>query len=347
MSKRERFTPSKTAPRVFGPDSNEPHWLIKCETTFLSTGKLNLSSVPLPDISAIKTRTSLRELNISRTKLESLQGLAYQPNLQIFRATKSKLNSFKNFYSISHASMVFLQNTPLAKIPNYIIGVILLAEDDRVIIDGKLVSPKWYKKAATYPPFVRDLLNSGWMIEYPCPSANQLRDLCREFNVTYIEDGDQFEQNYENHESPNNVNPINRSPKETSDDLEPYNGGEIEEEEEEDHWTYLNDIDEMMNYHNQVISDAYFRFELQEPDYEQYLNPYENQRPVKRQHRQQNKSRNNKGDVPDDVFASEVKNLLSTKKNFVFGDGFDMDLQIVSAVRALCAKKLPDDEQKQ
>lgn len=232
--KRERLTPKKSGPRYIGTGINEPHWLRKCELAFLRTGKLNLSNVAEPDLSLIKTRSTLKELNISRSKLTSLEGLAYQPNINLFNADSSQLSSMKNFSSIARASMYVLKGTPLSKQPNYLIGLIILSEE-KIIVDGKHVANHWYKKAEGYPSFTRNLLNAGWKIEYPCPSNEVLREVCRQFNVEYVEDSDQdpvINMNYNQYD------------------------------EEEEPANYLELIDMLMNRHNECINEASRNFKL-------------------------------------------------------------------------------------
>ena len=275
--KRERLTPKKSGPRYIGTGINEPHWLRKCELAFLRTGKLNLSSVAEPDLSLIKTRSTLKELNISRCKLTSLDGLAYQPNIKLLNADSSQLSNMKNFNSIASCSMYVLKGTPLSKQPNYLIGLIIFAGDEKIIVDGKKVANHWYKKAESYPSFTRNLLNAGWNIEYPCPTNDVFREVCRQYNVEYVEDSDQ-------------------------DPVINMNYNEFDEEEEPAN--YLELIDMLMDRHNECINEASRNFKLL--------------------------------DMTDDTFTVEIRDLLESKRNIRFQDDGDLDLQIVSAVRALC-----------
>ena len=282
VMKRERLTPRKTIPRRTGTNHNEPQWLQKCELPFLRTGKLTLSNVSNPDLSLIRSRSSMKELNISRCKLESLEGLAYQPNLNVFNAENSSLKSFKNFLSVAHATIYTLKNTPLSQNPNYLIGLLILAEEEKIIVGGKLVGNSWYRKADSYPSYTRELLNAGWDLEYPCPESQVMREICHEYNVQYIEEED------------------SNAMFETKNDAFP---------EEEEPANYLEVIDLLMDRHNDVINQASRNFELL--------------------------------DMTDEKFADEIRDLLETKKHYVFQDDGDLDLQIVTAVRALCLHRQP------
>jgi hypothetical protein len=211
-----------------------PDWLQRCDLSFKRTGKLNLSSVPEPDLSLIRSRNSLKELNISRTKLTTIEGLALQRNLQVFNADHSLLNSFKNFSAIASASIYQLKNTPLSEDPNCLVAIILLSDSPRPIVDGKLIPASVHRRAATYPQFARELLNSGWKLVYPCPELDLMRDLCRQFNVTYIED---------------NERPVEQAAAEPIPDW----GGDA---------GYLEQIDYLMGKHEEVIQNATREFEL-------------------------------------------------------------------------------------
>jgi hypothetical protein len=175
-------------------------WLQKCELSFRQTGRLDLSGIPeSPDLSAIHSRLSMKELNISRTKVTSLDGLAVQPNLQAFHAKGSLLSSFKNFAAVANASIYTLKGTPLSADPDYLIALSLLTNSPRPIVDGKMIPPGIAAKAAAYPPLARDLLNCGWQLVHPCPDPEAMRQLCAQFNVPEPEPkGGAFQQQVKN-----------------------------------------------------------------------------------------------------------------------------------------------------
>jgi hypothetical protein len=187
MRKSPRASLPKSSPRRTGI-SDEPAWLQKSELIFLRTGKLNLSSVALPDLAAIKARPSLKELNLSKTQLKSIQGLAVQRNIVVFIADNSQLESFTNFSAIASASTYSLKNTPLAANRLFRIAVALLSNAHRPIVNGMLISDAERKKASAYPPFTAELVNLGWPLVWPCPEPDHMRELCRQYNVTYVED---------------------------------------------------------------------------------------------------------------------------------------------------------------
>jgi hypothetical protein len=226
------------------PTADEPDWLQKCEHTFLRTGKLNLSAIPLPDLTAIKSRPSLKELNISKTRLESLQGLAPQRNIAVFNADHSALNSFVNFSAIANASIYSLKNTPLSTNRLFRIAIVLLSNSNRPIVNGALISDAERNKAAMYPQFTGELLNLGWELCYPCPDPDVMRELCRQYNVTYVED-----------EPDEDETPLQEGSE---------GGAEIAGAD------YLAQIDWLMGQHNDVILRATRRFELLDESEEKF-----------------------------------------------------------------------------
>ena len=234
------------------PTKDEPSWLQKCELSFLRTGKLNLSAVPQPDLTAIRARPTMKELNISKCKLESLEGLAYQPNLSVFNADNSLLASFKNFKSVAHATIYGFKNTPIARQKNFLIGLLIMTEAEKPIVDGKLVAGVWRRRAQSYHPCVRELLNRGWPLEVPCPKRAEIRALCQDYNVTYVED-EEWGQDEDEEEF--DMSGVPGSPSNAE------YGTQADETPDAD-LTYLELIDKLMELHNQVINNATRQFEL-------------------------------------------------------------------------------------
>jgi hypothetical protein len=258
----------------------EPQWLQRAELTFLRTGKLILNGDPSPDLSLIHSRGSLKELNISKTALTSIEGLASQPNISLFNAENSQLSSFVNFSSISHASIFFLRNTPLAEDPLFYLGIAILSTAENPIVDGKLVPKIWKKRAATFPPFARDLVSAGWKLQFPCPPSSDLRELCGEFHVKYEED-----------------EPVGEVSKAVSSTTKT-------ESQQIDENDYLAVIDYLMDKHEDVIDKATRDFELL--------------------------------DESEDRFQLELRQILEKRRHVRFEEDGDVDLQIITAIRALC-----------
>lgn len=170
------------------------NWWKSREYILNKTGKLNLTGIQVTEFSVVKSRPLMKELNISRCPCTSLKKLAFQPNLYTFNAEGSSLSSFENFSSVSKATVFHLKNTPLSAKPHYVLALYIICDNPKIVVDGKLISSKVKRLAGTYPICTKDLLNAGWDLVYPCPSSDEIRDLCRDLNVTYIEDEHEEEQ---------------------------------------------------------------------------------------------------------------------------------------------------------
>jgi hypothetical protein len=243
MRKKSSRAPlAKSSPRRTGI-SDQPEWLQKTDLVFLRTGKLNLSSIALPDLSAIKARPSLKELNLSKTQLKSLQGLAVQRNIVVFTADNSHLESFANFSAIASASTYSLKNTPLAANRLFRVAIAILSNAPKPIVNGALISDAERKRAAAYPPFTAELLDLGWPIVWPCPEPDYMREYCRQYNVTYVEDS-----------------PADAEAPAAEPDVEKLIGGT----------DYLEQIEWLMGQHDEVIMNATRRFELLDESEERF-----------------------------------------------------------------------------
>jgi hypothetical protein len=127
----------------------------------------------------------MKELTLSRTKLTSIEGLAPQHNLSVFIADDSALESFINFSALSNASVYSLRNTPLSEKRLFRIGLALLSNSQRPVINGVLISEAEQKKVSAYPRFTGELVNRGWELVWPCPDSEHMKAVCRRYKVTY------------------------------------------------------------------------------------------------------------------------------------------------------------------
>jgi hypothetical protein len=145
-------------------------------------------------------------------------------------------------------------------------------------VNGALISVAEWSKIATYPSFTGELLNLGWTLVYPCPDANVMRELCREYNVKYVEDTPAEHEMLLQHDTPS--------------------GSEVADAD------YLAQIDWFMRQHDEMIMKATRRFGLV--------------------------------DDADEKFQGEIREILAKRTRWEFGDGDDVDEQIIAAVSTLC-----------
>lgn len=182
---------------------DRPIWLTVHSHPITQTGKLNLKNniqIDLYDF-ALDSFSSyiplIKILDISGNfSIESLEGLPYLPNLHIFNADLTQISTFKNFKSIRHATKVSFRDTPISKLLNYRLAILIIIGKKLISIDGQAISNSLQQKYAQYPPIAGDLINNGWDVEYPCPSQEKLNWLCQEFKANDLFDNKNLSENF-------------------------------------------------------------------------------------------------------------------------------------------------------
>ena len=279
-----------------------PQWLTQRELAYKRTGKLNLTGVNIDSLAAIGPRKTLKELNLSRTNVESLEGLTVQKTISSFIADNSRLNSLKNFKAIANATSISVKNTPISQMKHFMTAVRIICGNNLKVLNGKQIPATVDQKAATYPPFVADLLNAGWPFVYPCPDPNTLRSACEEYQVSYNDEDFHTAQDSES---------LGDSELNALDDASSNESSTIEGE------SYLDTLGALILQHQEMIDEADLKFET---IFNQYAICDE-----------------------QDQFQRDLKQLLE-KYNFKFSRDEDINTQLESAVRELCAKAHSDDE---
>ncbi|OHT13788.1 hypothetical protein TRFO_16012 [Tritrichomonas foetus] len=172
-----------------------PNWLQRRLVIVKRTGNLQLineQNVDLKLLSSpeyISSLTVMKTLDITRTNVKSLEDLQKPfPKLATFIADKTGISDLKNFRMLSNVRAFSLKQTPVSKIPHYKLSLLLCMGSENKIssIDGQVVTKKLKAMAEEYPqPIASDLVNNGWMAEYPCPDETTLFSLCEKFNVMH------------------------------------------------------------------------------------------------------------------------------------------------------------------
>lgn len=170
-------------------NTEKPSWFRKKERSINSTGTLDLSGETLADLSWVPSRILLKNLDISFCSVTSFEGLAVEPKIDYINAYSSALETFANAKAIKTISKITLKNTPVSNVPNYKISLLLICDNLRVI-DNCVVPTKLKNRAAQYPPVAAELVNKGWMAEYPCPDEEVLMRLCEQYGVQIMDEED-------------------------------------------------------------------------------------------------------------------------------------------------------------
>ena len=166
-----------------------PAWLSRRLHTLKRTGVLTLIKEKNVDLSCLQIKDIgpyiqfIKTLDLTGTPIQSLENLPHLPRITNLIADYSGLKSCINFSSISTITSISVKKTPLSQLPHYKLAILLAAGPNIVKIDGKMISQLLLNRYKTYPPYVHDLVNKGWVVEYPCPDTTQLQELCKQYEV--------------------------------------------------------------------------------------------------------------------------------------------------------------------
>lgn len=169
-----------------------PSW-IDSRMYFLKTqGKMLLSGESRIDLTVFsrpelaKPLSIMKYLDISKTPLESIDGLSPHKKLKYFIANQSHISSLRNFKVLRSVDVISLIDTPVSKHPNYKLSLLLVIGEHLNLIDGKLIPRSIREKVKMYSPIAADLINAGWMAEYPCPPIEVLNQLCAHYGIQFV-----------------------------------------------------------------------------------------------------------------------------------------------------------------
>jgi hypothetical protein len=160
-------------------------WILRKVKGMGATGKLDLNGEVLGDLKFLTSKSSLKHLDLSFTTLRSLAGLGHQPHLDNLMLDNSQLEHFANAKAIASISKLSVRNTPVAKISNYKLSILLVCGRNLRVINGVAVSDTLRQRCEAYPEVCARLVDQGWMAKYPCPAEEELRALCETYNIEY------------------------------------------------------------------------------------------------------------------------------------------------------------------
>lgn len=168
-----------------------PSWLNKRLYPVKKEGKLVLSNDPNVDLQVVSSPRFANELRfvksieLNRSPLQSIEGLRRFKNLVNFSADRSQISSFINFKVLQGISTVSLKETPVSSHQGFKLSLLLVLGDSLKSINGQIVPTNLRKRVSTYPSIAADLIDKGWVAEYPCPSDKIMKQLCNKYGVKY------------------------------------------------------------------------------------------------------------------------------------------------------------------
>lgn len=174
-------------------------WLPDKLKVLAKTGTLDLSGEAVDDLSFVGSRDCLKKLDLSYTHLQTIEGLAFQPRIESLVLDGCDLANFKNFRAVQRASSISVRDTPVSRTPNFRLSLILVIGPGLRVINGQKVTEKLRERAGEFPGFASDLVNCGWLAEYPVPQTGELDKVAREFGLAGSEE--MFEEEEEPEET--------------------------------------------------------------------------------------------------------------------------------------------------
>jgi hypothetical protein len=174
-----------------------PEWLSRRLHSLERTGTLSLVREPLVDLFALchpDVRGHLhliKRLDLTDTNITSLKGIPKLPRLTSLTLDQSRVADLANIFALRSATSISLKGTPLAAARHYRLSVVLALGAGIVRIDGQAVPAVLRARADTFPNCAADLVNAGWVAEFPRPSAARFVELCAEFGIEQCDAADE------------------------------------------------------------------------------------------------------------------------------------------------------------
>lgn len=187
-----------------------------------SKGKLDWRGVKFQDLRGLGSQKKLQFLDISYSEIQSLHTMQPQPALREIVADYSSLKTFAGISNQPKLSRFSFTNTPLAQTKNSRLAAIIVMGTMASVINGKAVTAKERKIAASYPPVAKYLIESGWVLQYPPPNIFDFQFLADEFKLKIsIEDLDPKQEPVEGLYT--SLYDDTGEPSEFNDDFTPFN----------------------------------------------------------------------------------------------------------------------------
>ena len=192
-------------------NSSIPPWLNRRLHTLKRTGVLTLIKEKNTDLSCFQLKdvmyynNFIKTLDLTGTPIKSLEKLPNLPRLTNLILDYSEISNCINFAAVSTITSISLKKTPLSALPHYKLCILLSAGPNIVKIDGKMITQILINRYNSYPACAHDLVNNGWMVEYPCPGNDRLAQLCEEYDVVMSPEEDNTEIGIEEDEFESDV----------------------------------------------------------------------------------------------------------------------------------------------
>lgn len=304
-----------------------PMWKMRINDCLRRSNKVNLSGEDIEGLDKIGTIKLMVQLDLSYVRtIHSFEGFKHQPALKTFIADGSAISSLKNVSSLSDITAISLKSTPLMKSNqtfNVVASLILCIPNLR-IFNGKVISQKTRAKveSAGYPmPQTARLIDAGWIVEYPCPSKQDIIEHLKSFEIFKESDLEEIGTDIEEEEEE-----INQEKNENDQNEKDENHEEEEEKNPENKNQEINE-EQIENSHE------YYEYETtDEVDKNEYEYDKEN-------------NENNKSPEYDNPFNKPISEMSLLEKvvmvlrNYGYEiDTNNMQQSVLSTIDSLCSE---------
>jgi hypothetical protein len=162
-------------------------WPCKILQGLKTSSSVDLEGEHIDDLSRLGQHKMMRHLNLSYVQITSLAGLKPQPNLESLTAIGSRITSFQNFSAIAGIRRLVLNNTPVARAPQFVLSAVLICPN-LTSLNERQIPDLTRNRAKSYPYPGRLLVDAGWLAEFPYPPDDRLADLAVKFGVVEPEE---------------------------------------------------------------------------------------------------------------------------------------------------------------
>ena len=171
------------------------------------TGLVDLAGQQYFSLEGVHIPTQAKVLDVSFNKISDFSGMHLRNGIHKIIADKTPLTSLKGLKNAPNCHAISLVSTPVSQNKHYKLSLVILFGDSLVSIDGKSVNKSLQEKAKKYPPYAKDLINQGWMAEYPVPNEERFEELGKQYNID-IESYNKVEEEEEEEEEIKEIKPV-------------------------------------------------------------------------------------------------------------------------------------------
>lgn len=150
-----------------------------------TSGLIDLRNVQIPTFTLLGIQPKLRKLIVSDTNITSFETLPSQPVMTHLVANRTKINSYVGLSRQPRLSSLSLKSTPLSERANFRIETLIVVGQHLMTLNNEPITQEERNVASQYPVIAQSLIEVGWELVYPCPSADDFRELATNYGLRF------------------------------------------------------------------------------------------------------------------------------------------------------------------